>query len=279
MSEWFFVFVVALFGLIIGSFLNVVIYRFHTNRSLNDRSHCLSCGHSLAWYELFPLLSYACLWGRCSYCRAYIPVRYLTVELLTGLAFLLVWSYTNDVVVLVLLAAFVSVLMVITVYDLYHMIIPNELVVALGALSFGLIGYQNFSNLVPILTQSILAGTLASASFGSLWLYSKGRWIGLGDAKLAFPLGMLVGISQIFSLIVLSFWTGAIISLIIIGFQEILSRGQKHLRFLPRTLKMKSEIPFAPFLIGAFLLVFFCSVDVLDLTASITTHLYGYFTF
>ncbi len=258
--------VIFIFGLIIGSFLNVVIYRLHTGKSLNDRSHCLSCGHTLSWYELFPLFSYLLLLGRCLHCRSHIPSRYFLVELLTGLSFLMVFSYTQNVVAVVLLLILMATLIVGAVYDLYHMIIPDEIVVVSSVLSLAFVMYTMPRWSPTDLSLSILSGTVAFAVFGALWWYSSGRWIGLGDAKLAFPLGVLIGVSHIFSFVVVSFWIGAVLGVILLGSAALLRRGQKHLRFPSRTLTMKSEIPFAPFMVLSFVVVFFFGVDVLSFT-------------
>ena len=115
------------FGVIIGSFLNVYIYRFHTGKSLAGHSHCLSCGTGLRWYELFPLVSYLALRGRCRTCGSKITPRYFWVELATGLLFALALTLTLDIWALLLLWFILSVLVVITVYDLYHFIIPDQL--------------------------------------------------------------------------------------------------------------------------------------------------------
>lgn len=271
MSEWFFVFVVALFGLIIGSFLNVVIYRFHTNRSLNDRSHCLSCGTTLKWYELFPLFSYVALRGRCRTCESYIPYRYALVELLTAIAFILAFLSTSDIVIFLILAVFMSMLVVVLVYDFYHMIIPDELSISLTGVALVLVGYESW--LVSDVTwfgYALLSAFVAFLFFFSLWWFSKGRWLGLGDAKLAVGLALLVGIGGVFSLIVWSFWIGALISLLIMLFQRI--NLHKYFGFgTVHRVKMKSEVPFAPFLILAFVIVHFFNANVLTLIETIFT--------
>ncbi len=116
---WF-VFIVFGFGVIIGSFLNVYIYRFHTGKSLAGSSHCLSCAALLRWYDLFPLLSYVCLCGRCRACGCKIPMRYFWVELLTGCLFVgSLWIASGWIELLIWFFIF-SLLVVIAVYDLYH---------------------------------------------------------------------------------------------------------------------------------------------------------------
>ena len=258
------------FGVIIGSFLNVVIYRLHTNKSLSGRSHCLSCGHSLAWYDLVPLLSYIQLWGRCRYCSARITSRYFLVELLTGLLFVSVLFQSATLPEVLFWWVVLAVLVVVLVYDLLHLIIPDRLVVILLTLALGWAGYTHLypEHVWIDFWLDLGASLLGASAFGLLWFISRGRWIGLGDAKLAFPLGMLLGAGSVFSLLVLSFWIGAVISVGILSAQYVLKRGQTHLRFLSRPLTIKSEVPFAPFLIAAFVAVYWFELDVLSLTAA-----------
>jgi prepilin signal peptidase PulO-like enzyme (type II secretory pathway) len=97
-----------------------------------------------------------------------------------------------------------------------------------------------------------------------LWIISKGEWLGFGDVKLVFPLGLLVGPGSVFSFIVLSFWIGAIVSLVLLGIQKV-QRGKSHLRLLAPTITMKTAVPFAPFLIVGALVTFFTHFNVLTL--------------
>lgn len=271
----FWIFNLFLFGLIIGSFLNVLIYRLHTGKSLNDRSHCLSCGATLTWYDLFPVFSYLFLLGRCRRCGSYIPNRYLLVEVLTGVMFTLVYATSDGWLELILTLSLVSVLIVGVVYDLYHMIIPNEIVVLTAVLAPLIVVSQTESiDILDRLLWALLSSFIAFIFFGGLWYFSKGRWVGFGDAKLVIGLGFLAGLSGVFSLLVFSFWIGALISLVIIGLQFLAKRGQQPLHFLTGELTMKSEIPFAPFLVSAFILVYFFGLDVLSLTNYALSFLY-----
>jgi len=260
------VFFVFIFGLIIGSFLNVYIYRFHTGKSLSGSSHCLSCGTPLKAYELVPLFSYLFLRGRCRTCQAIIPSRYFLVELLTALLFVGVFLNLSGLFTVTWFLVVMAVLVVTVVYDLYHMIIPDEMIVVLLVLAFG----YEFYNLFTDGTVMNFIYNLGSAFLGSLFLFtlwkvSDGRWIGFGDVKLIFPLGLLVGYKGVFSMLVLSFWVGAVVGLLLLLLQSLKKRGKPHLRFLGRELTIKSAVPFAPFLISGFLLVLFFSIDVIAL--------------
>jgi leader peptidase (prepilin peptidase)/N-methyltransferase len=258
-----------IFGTVIGSFLNVVIYRLHTGKSINTPSHCLSCGTPLRWYELFPVFSYLALRARCRTCGAYVPVRYLTVELLTGFSFLLLFHlFQHDIWLLLLNAILLSLLIVIVVYDIRHTIIPDELTYAIYGVMTPLLGLEFFhagGSGTEELTEGLVGGFGAAGFFYLLWRVSKGRWIGLGDAKLALPLGALVGGMGAFSMVVFSFWIGAAVSVTILGFQRVLKKGKTHLLFLRTPLTMKSEVPFAPFLVLGFLLVYLFHANVFDI--------------
>jgi leader peptidase (prepilin peptidase)/N-methyltransferase len=253
------------FGVVIGSFLNVCLYRFHTGKSLMGGSHCMSCASPLRWYDLFPLLSYLTLRGRCRQCSAYIPPRYFWVELLTGLLFGAVVMFVSNPLFWPLLFFLMAVLVLVLVYDIMHMIIPHEFVYALCAVAIILVAYDFYLWFDAMSAlYYLLAGLIAGGFFYTLWWYSAGRWLGLGDAKLAFPLGVMVGLEGVFSMIVLSFWIGTAIALSLLIYERYRKRGQLHLPFMQNRLTMKSEVPFAPFLISGFLVVFLGQVNVLN---------------
>lgn len=258
--------IVFVLGTVIGSFANVVIDRARTGKSLNDRSHCFSCGKTLKWYELFPLFSYLFLRGRCRSCQALISGRFFLVELGLGLVFVLIianFGFTLTTLFSWFLAFW---LLVILVYDLRHLIVPDEwsLAVAIGGF---LVALSSVGFAWSALLSAVGTGFAAFAFFGGMWLISGGRWIGLGDAKLSFGLGFVLGWMELFSFIVWSFWSGAIISLTLMGVQLILKKGTTYLGFTGPGLKMKSEVPFAPFLILGFALVYLFELDVLGLIA------------
>ncbi len=267
---WYQYTLVVLFGLVIGSFLNVYIYRFHTGRSLTGSSHCLSCARPLAWYELLPVFSYLALRGRCRTCGSYIPFRYVLVEVLTASLFLLAYILVPLSYMMLLWWSLLAVLVVIVVYDLYHLIIPNELVVSVAVLTLLMFMAALSWQWLPVLFIGHVAAAIgAFAFYGGLWLVSKGRWIGLGDAKLAAPLAFLLGPWETFSFVVLSFWIGAGLSIVILLLQRLLKRGQYRLSKYGLTITMKSEVPFAPFLILAFLAVALLKLNVLTFFGSL----------
>jgi len=266
--ELFWYFVVFIFGAIIGSFLNVVLYRLHTGKSLNGRSHCMSCGKTLTWKELFPIFSYIFQRGRCKGCSAHIPSRYLVVELLTAFSFVLIWYlFVPSIISVIFYFTLLSLLILIVVYDMRHMIIPDELTIFVGILALLFLVYEFVeTGDISLTLMRIGAGMAAAVFFWGLWFVSKGKWIGLGDAKLALPLGIFVGIGGVFSMVVLSFWVGAIISVGLLLIGKILQRGKTHLRFSSAPRTIKSEVPFAPFLALGFLLVQLFHADIFEIT-------------
>ena len=257
---------VFLIGLCIGSFLNVVIYRYNTGRGVNGRSGCMHCGKTLAWYELIPVISFLVQRGRCSSCASKLSWQYPLVESTTALLFtatFLKYIHTpfNLITILSLGIALVSwcLLVVIVVYDFKHKIIPNGIVY-----TFALLGLLHVFISVPVASTvtfytALFAGPILFLPFFILWFVSDGRWIGLGDAKLALGIGWMLGLGLGLSAIVLAFWIGSVLSICFMIFLRLKLNG--------KNLTMKSEIPFAPYLILGFTIVYFLSIDVLGLEA------------
>ncbi len=242
------------FGLIVGSFLNVVIFRWNSGKSLGGRSGCLACQKKLSWYELFPVFSYLFLKGRCKDCKTKISIQYPIVELITGIIFaglflkfqLLFQINIIDFAIIFIYYAFIfSLLIVIAVYDLKHKIISDKLVLIFSIVTFLGLFFITLFGFYPHWPSlwDFLSGIIIALPFALLWLVSKGAWMGLGDAKLAVGLGWLLGLMQALSGLVLAFWSGALVGII------LLIVSKKH--------SMKSEIPFAPFLVLGAILAFF----------------------
>ncbi|GMU74460.1 MAG: prepilin peptidase [Candidatus Campbellbacteria bacterium] len=265
--EYLWLFFAFAFGACVGSFLNVVILRYNTGRGINGRSGCAVCGAQLRWFELIPIVSFFVQKGRCRTCHSSVSWQYPLVEILTGALFVALYAlYAPEWMLLALYAVEWSLLVVIVVYDMRHKIIPDPFVFAFCALALLSIflspgwGFSVPSNFWSALS----AGPLLAAPFALLWLVSGGRWMGFGDAKLALGMGWMLGIAQGLSALVLSFWVGAIVSIGIILYERY---GAPHAA-LSRThgrLTMKSEIPFAPFLIIGLALVFFFGFDTFSL--------------
>ena len=213
----------------------------------------MACQNKLSWYELIPLFSFFVLKGRCRNCKSKISVQYPVVELISGIIFASLFLkfenvfYINTLAFSISYAYYVtmfSILLIIAVYDLRHKIIPDVLSLIFGILAFiGLFffsGYVFYPHIPSIL--EFLSGALLTLPFVLIWFVSKGTWMGLGDAKLALGLGWFLGFSRILSGAVVAFWGGAIIGLFLILFSKKYG--------------IKSEIPFAPFLVLGVLIAF-----------------------
>jgi len=266
---------IGILGAIVGSFLNVVIFRFHTGRGISGRSHCMSCGKTLSWYELIPLASFLIQSGRCRTCHSKISSQYFAVEFLTGLAFAGVasmyvgglvyslWAIAPIIFGCVLVALFI----VITVYDMKHLIMPDIFVATFIILA----GLQLF---IPSLVTGgiytmqfpswghILSGIIIPLPFLLLWFISKGRWIGFGDIKFMVGIGWLLGLTLGITAVIFSFWIGTLWIMIAYGIRYI-AKSLSTRRLVPYHIRriMKREIPFAPFLIIATFIVFVTRFD------------------
>ncbi len=251
MIELFFIFI---FGLIIGSFLNCVVWRLYKEESfLFGKSYCPKCRHSLNVLDLFPVLSYVFLRGKCRYCGEKISIQYPLVELLTALLFVLVYLHFGPITGLFSFNFFqviywlvmISFLIIIFVFDLKYYIIPDEVIYPaivismswlLYSFSFGAMGKE-------ALLYTILSALGASLFFFLIWFFSKGMAMGFGDVKLAILMGLLLGFPNIIVGLFLGFLFGAIIGSGMVLFKR---KG------------LKSEIPFGPFLLaGLFTALFY----------------------
>lgn len=243
-----------LFGLLIGSFLNVCIYRWPLDLSVvKPRSHCTSCEKTIAWYDNVPVLSFIALGGRCRNCQAKISFRYPVVELSTGL----LWFYWVYMYGLSALAVKMCIFMALNIglifSDVEERILPDEM--TLGGTAIGLIfswfamvpayltPFLRFAG-VPLtdrsasLTESVLgAGLPALFLFGGGWLYEKVRHregLGLGDVKLIAMVGAFLGLPAALFTLILGSLSGSII-----GYAYIKATGQDASTY---------ELPFGTFL-------------------------------
>jgi len=254
-----------LLGTIIGSFLNVVIYRFNTGMSVvKGRSICMTCNRYLRWYELIPVFSFLIQSGKCRRCASRISHQYPLVELLTGLVFVLITYKFLPILalsmglylLLVVMTVFIfCLLIVISVYDLRHKIIPDPLVFTFIIISFLSI-FINQTGLGSLFIMpsylNLVAGLIFSIPFVLLWYFSKGRLMGLGDGKLILGLGWFLGFYAGLFALILSFWIGTVVGLILI----VISKHK---------MNMKTEIPFAPFLIVSLLITFIFNLNIFSL--------------
>lgn len=227
-----------IFGAIVGSFLNALTLRLGTGLSIyRGRSMCFTCGHKLSSRELVPIVSYLIQKGYCLHCKAHISLQYPLVEIMTGLGFVILASKVTSLGLLFLALTTFSLSVAICIYDLRHKIVPDSLaysLLAVGLLSF--VVNRNDGGWTEF-----VAGPIAALFFASLWFFSDGKWMGLGDAKLALAMGFFLGARGIIEAIFMAFWSGAIVGIVLL----LLCKNH---------ITIKSEIPFAPFLLGAMFL-------------------------
>ena len=249
--------IIFVLGTIVGSFLNVVVYRYNTGLSfVTGRSKCFSCGKHLHWYELLPLFSFLMLGGKCLKCNSKISYQYFAVEFVTGAIFSGLFLKFGLTSLLPLYFLIASILIIIAVYDFKHKIIPDGMSLIFIILSiFVFIFTHNLSEVfnLPALLD-LLAALILFAFFAFFWLVSGGKWMGFGDAKLAIGVGFLLGFSGGIFAIMMAFWIGAIFSLIIMLLQKI--------KIFKSKLSLKSEVPFAPFIIIAVFIQLFTSWNI-----------------
>jgi len=250
-------------GVIIGSFLNVILFRYNSGRNILGRSSCMSCGHVLRSRDLIPIVSFIILRGRCSQCESKISYQYPVVEALTGLLFLGMYLVGLPLLGLFYMLIATSLLVMLVVYDIHHKIIPDAIVYTFAAMGLfqTVFDFSSLTFHTPN-AEAIIAGPLLFLPFFLLWIFSRGRFMGLGDAKLALGMGWFLGLSTGALAIMLAFWAGALVGLLFIITSSI---SRKSVRFRSTPVSLESQIPFAPFLIFAFFITLFFDINIYTL--------------
>lgn len=253
--EWLVPISLFLFGLFIGSFLNVVIWRLPRGENIvTPRSHCTKCGRMVSFYDNIPVLSYLLLGGKCRYCREPISAQYPLVELLTGTLFAASWFFTGANFSWDLLATviFVGFGIAISGIDLTHRIIPDEL--SVGGLIIGLIlsplrggSFMGFAH--GLLGAAIGALLLYLARVGGKFLFKK-EAMGWGDVKLIAMIGAFVG-----------FW-GVLLTIFEASVLGAVGGGVA-LFFSPK-FREDRTIPFGPYLIAAGLITLYFGDRIME---------------
>lgn len=233
-------------GLIFGSFFNVCIYRLPEGKSIaTPPSACPACGHRLGFFDLFPVVSWIFLGGKCRYCKARVSPRYLLVELLTGAIWFLVYLRFDLTIEMLAVLFLASILIIVFFIDLDHMIIPDELVIAGLVVGFLLFVYNIFVPVAlyspakwftPLIGMVSASGILFVIAIIGLLIYKDDGAMGMGDVKIFLPIGLILG------------WKTALLSLfcaIILG--GVVAAVLMILKIRDR----KSAIPFGPFIIIA----------------------------
>lgn len=199
--------IIFLFGIVIGSFLNVCIYRIPLGETIvTAPSHCMSCGARLRWYDMVPVFSWMVLGGKCRNCKAKISVQYPIIEAANGILYVVVCVVNGLTWVSLVYCLMVSALLTLSVIDWRTYEIPfgiNVFLAVLGVIATALD--------VKNITGHIIGAVCVSGFLGILYLLSKGRAIGGGDVKLMAACGLILGWQKI----ILAFLLGCIIGSII----------------------------------------------------------------
>lgn len=272
-------FYLILLGLCMGSFVNAWVWRLHQQSKktakkaknnneysiLNGRSMCVECKHALAWYDLIPVISWLTLGGKCRYCKKPISAQYPAVELATAGLFGLSYAYfplkpLNGGAEYMLLALWLSMIvgfMAMTVYDLRWMLLPDKLtrMFTIVAAAYVLL-YALTASDPGVVSRALMGGLVVGGLFYGLFQVSGGKWIGGGDVKLGFMLGLLAGGPlEGFMVIFLASLLGTLaVAPLLVGGKD----------------RLKMRIPFGPFLIAATIIVFLFSADIINWYQTVT---------
>jgi len=251
------------FGLIVGSFLNVLADRLPREESVvRGRSHCERCKKTLQWYDLIPLISFISLKGRCRYCHARLSFVYPIVEITTGVLFVITTIFVLNglkfsisdfqfLISLIYYLFIVSVLIVIFFADLKCEIIPDKIVFPAIVVSALYLILNTQYSILPYLLSALGAGLF----FLLLFLITKGKGMGLGDVKFAFLMGLILGYPNIVISLYIAFLTGAIIGVALILWKKRKMSG--------------ATIPFGPFLVLGTLTALFWGGIIFQKTISL----------
>lgn len=266
---------VFIFGLIVGSFINVLVLRLKAGeeKGLDSEevweditftpSHCPKCNHNLSWLDLFPVFSFLFLGGKCRYCKEKISWQYPLVELACGLLFFAAYlQYSADQWLVAFYAIIFSLLLALFVFDLKYMLVSEEVVgICAGFILFAHL-YSYYSQNVTqfprlafwqgfwqFLLPYLFGAAMLAMPFFILYAVSKEKWMGFGDVELSLLLGFNIGIKLVLINFFVAVVLGAIISV------ALILMGKKTL---------KSEVPFGPFLIAGNLCALFWGVQILE---------------
>jgi leader peptidase (prepilin peptidase)/N-methyltransferase len=236
-TDWFALVVAGLFGAVIGSFLNVCIYRLPRGASVVwPASACPACGRSLAWFDNIPVVSYLALAGRCRSCREPISVRYPIVEALTALMFAGAWWLYGPSLLLAARLIFGGALIVLFAIDLEHHLLPNA--ITLPGIVIGFV-FSLFTEpgWLASLIGILIGGGILYATAEAYYRVRGEEGLGMGDVKMLAMVGAFLGWQLTFMTLMLASLAGSVIG----GALIVLQRGG-----------MKTALPFGTFLaVGA----------------------------
>lgn len=225
-------------GAVMGSFLNVVVGRLQIGKSfIGGRSHCPLCQVALHWYDLFPIFSWLLLKGKCRYCHKKIAWRYLLVEIVCAVLFLLGALIFLDIKQILVYWVAVSFFTILFIYDGLTYIVPDKISLPAIGIIFLLNIFLNANDPLNLL----LAGIIGGAWFLIQFLVSRGRWVGGGDIRLGILIGVLLGFPLVGLALMVAYIGGSFIALFLI------IAGNKN---------FGSRLPFATILLPAALIIY-----------------------
>lgn len=212
----------ALSGLAFGSFGNVLVYRLHAKKPITGRSMCPSCHRTLSWFELFPIISFLVLGGKCRKCHHPIGIGYLLVELGSAVFFVFAFALHPESPVTALVLAFVLYFLFLAcVFDASYQQIPDVFTIFIGILA--LVSLVLGADIVS----AFLGAAVMLVWFGGQWLLSRGKAVGTGDIFLAAVLGLYLGFRYAVMTLVFSYMAGAIILVAMILLKKIRAKQQR----------------------------------------------------
>lgn len=236
---------VLIVGLVVGSFLNAVIYRLHVGKSfVRGRSFCPHCKHGLAGPDLVPLFSFIFLRGKCRYCHQPISWQYPLVEAGMAAAFLALYLHLGFQPQFFVYALYTCFLMVIFVFDWRYYLILDRVSVPAIIIALPL---SVFVLHIPI-TSLLIGGLIGGGFFFLQFLVSRGKWIGGGDIRLGLIMGFMLGTGPVLVALFIAYLTGSIIG----GALVIVRKKQ-----------WKSQVPFGTFLSAATFITFLVGQGIL----------------
>lgn len=253
---------IGILGLFVGSFLANVVYRLNKKEQfVSGRSKCPHCGHELSAIDLVPVLSWVFLRGKCRYCKSKISGEYAIIETLTGLLFALSYfalspSGTTEVSQFFVWLIVLSGLVVLAVYDLKWYLLPDKILVPLVIPAFVLmlISYID-SGSYNVITGPLIAAAVFGGFFYLLAAVSGGKWMGGGDIKLSFLMGLLLGVQKTSVAMLLAFNAAAIVGVYLLASKK---------------LKRDHQIPFGPFLIAGTIVAYLYGQSLIDWYVELT---------
>jgi len=253
--EWMIDFIIYVYifllGLFLGSFFNVIGIRIPEKTTLMGRSHCPSCGHQLGWLELFPIIGYIAIRGKCKHCKKPVSIKYPLMELLTASLFLVSYVFFGgNMVEYSLIVVFVSLMTIVTVSDLYYKIFLDSILLIFFV---PILILRIYSGYMPWY-EGVIGGVAGFVFLYLIALYGKKRFgqdaLGGGDIKLYLLIGIFLGYQLVFLSLIFAALTGMIWSTI-----------KKH--------KEGEYLAFVPYIYLGSMIAYYFGYKVLDLYNSL----------